>query len=66
MNAQTPTMTIWQVCDLVQLSKGTIYNKMRRQEFPLPGNFGGRKRFWRRSDIENWIENGIEAPSVPE
>jgi prophage regulatory protein len=43
------------VIQRVGLRKTTIYEKMRRAEFPKPVAIGVRARAWRASDINNWI-----------
>jgi prophage regulatory protein len=43
-----------EVCELVGLSRSTIYLKMSRQEFPANLAVGVRGRRWRASDIMAW------------
>jgi len=39
----------------VGLGKTTIYERIRRDEFPKPVSLGRRARAWRASEIEKWI-----------
>jgi prophage regulatory protein len=43
-----------EVCQLVGLSRATIYLKMSRGEFPESVAVGPRGRRWRTSDIDLW------------
>ena len=38
------------------LSRSTIYDWMKRGEFPQPVALGARLVGWRESDIEAWLE----------
>lgn len=42
--------------NLTGLSRSTIYDWMRRGEFPQPVALGARLVGWRESDIENWLQ----------
>ena len=37
------------------ISRSTIYEMIRRDEFPAPVKLGVRAVGWRRSDIEAWL-----------
>ncbi len=39
------------------LSRSTIYDWMKRSEFPAPVALGTRLVAWRESDIEGWLES---------
>ena len=41
----------------VGLSRSTIYDAMRRSEFPLPLKVGPKAVRWRSSEIEAWVES---------
>ena len=38
------------------LSRSTIYDWMKRDEFPQPVALGARLVGWRESDIEAWLQ----------
>ena len=38
------------------LSRSTIYDWMKRGEFPLPVKLGARIVAWRASDIDAWLD----------
>ena len=42
-----------EVCNLVGLSKSTIYAKMAESKFPPGVNVGGARR-WKASDVQAW------------
>lgn len=39
------------------LSRSTVYEWMRRGEFPQPVRLGSRMVAWRESDIAAWLES---------
>ena len=39
------------------LSRSTIYDWMKRGEFPQPVKLGARLVAWRKSDIADWLES---------
>jgi prophage regulatory protein len=39
------------------LSRSTIYDWMKRGDFPQPVKLGTRIVAWRQSDIEEWLQN---------
>ena len=41
---------------LVQLSRSTIYAKVKAGTFPAPIRIGARAVAWRLSDLETWLE----------
>jgi len=43
------------------LSRSTIYLRISKNEFPAPISLGGRAVGWVESDIDNWLEEKIEA-----
>jgi prophage regulatory protein len=45
-----------QVEQLVQLSRSTIYAKVKKQTFPAPYRIGEKAVAWRVSEIEQWLE----------
>lgn len=54
------------------ISRSTIYEMIRRGEFPRPIKLGARAVGWRRSDIEAWLASRPAArisepsPVLPE
>lgn len=46
---------------LTQLSKASIYRKMREGTFPLPLKLGARAVAWRADEIHKWIESRPRA-----
>jgi len=43
------------------LSRSTIYLRMANNDFPVPISLGGRAVGWLEEDINNWLEQKIEA-----
>ena len=41
----------------VGLTRSTIYDAMRRGDFPLPLKVGPKAVRWRSSEIEAWVES---------
>ncbi len=39
------------------LSKATIYRRIKSDQFPRPYELGANSVAWKRSEIENWIDN---------
>lgn len=52
-------LRISQVRALVPLSKPSIYRLMAEGNFPKPIKLGGRSVFWIKSDIEEYVQKGI-------
>lgn len=53
------------VCDVVTLSKTSIYDRLARGEFPQPVRIGNRNVAWREADIAAWIDGlPIRDPRV--
>mgnify|MGYP000114158309 FL=1 len=42
--------------DLTGLSRSTLYDWMKRGEFPQPVKLGSRIVAWRESDVTAWLE----------
>lgn len=49
------------VKELTALSRSTIYLRISRGEFPPPISLGDRAVGWLEKDINQWIEQRIEA-----
>lgn len=43
------------------LSRSTIYLRIANNEFPAPISLGGRAVGWLEEDINNWLEQKVEA-----
>ena len=43
--------------DLTGLSRSSIYQKIRKAEFPRPVKIGCRAVAWKSSDIEDWLNS---------
>lgn len=43
------------------LSRSTIYLRMANNEFPASISLGGRAVGWLEEDVNNWLEQKIEA-----
>ncbi|HMM07884.1 MAG TPA: AlpA family transcriptional regulator [Paracoccus solventivorans] len=46
-----------QVRELTGLGRSTIYDKMKRNEFPHPRKLGARAVAWPESAIRSWLES---------
>ncbi len=42
------------------LARSTIYDWMKRGDFPKPVALGSRKVAWRESDVNAWLETRLE------
>lgn len=49
---------------LVQLSRSTIYARIQQGTFPKPVPLGGRLVAWVHKDIQDWIQERIEAGRI--
>ena len=47
------------VRSITGLGKTTIYRHIEEGSFPRPYRLGGRAVGWKRSEIENWVENRV-------
>lgn len=57
MDNQNDLLTIKEVECLVTLKKSTIYDMIKRSEFPPQRKIGKRAARWLRSDINKWKES---------
>jgi len=48
-----------EVVAICGISRSTIYEMIRRDEFPAPVKLGARAVGWRRSDIEAWYASRL-------
>ncbi len=47
------------------LSRSSIYLRMANNQFPAPISLGGRAVGWLDEDVNNWLEQRIEASRKP-
>lgn len=52
---------IKEVINRTGLSRGGIYARIKRQEFPPSVALGGRAVGWPESDIDDWVTSCISA-----
>lgn len=50
-----------QVMELCALSKTSVYEAMKKGEFPKAVKLGGRASAWVKSEVEDWIQQCIRA-----
>lgn len=48
------------------LAKNTIYDRIRRKEFPAQIDLGGNCVAWSEDEIDAWIESKMAARNVDE
>ncbi len=56
--------TIWRlpvVMSRTGLARSSIYHKISQGEFPEPINLGPRAVGWLRDEVEEWIQDKIDA-----
>lgn len=46
-----------EVCDMVALTKSTIYREIKKGEFPKPRRLTAATSAWLRSEIEGWMNS---------
>lgn len=49
------------VIDMTSLSKATVYRQVNNGTFPSPIRLGPRAVAWVMDEIEDWIENKMNA-----
>lgn len=52
----SPMLRIEEVMALLRLGRTTIYDYVKKGEFPAPIKFGPRRSVWQQSEIQHWIE----------
>jgi prophage regulatory protein len=55
--SQQKLLRIRQVIDATGIPRSSLYDKLRRGQFPQPVRIGRRAVAWRESDIVSWIES---------
>lgn len=65
-------LDINEVCELTNVSKPTIYRRVKLGEFPQPEKIkrsakrGPPANLWRKSDVQNWMKKNIKpVPDAP-
>ena len=48
-------LRLTQVCEIVALSRSTIYSAMREGRFPSPIAVGARSVRWKATDVASWV-----------
>jgi prophage regulatory protein len=54
--AAYPSLTVAQVAERLGISEATLFRMLSRGERPPSYRIGGRRRYWRESDVLNWLE----------
>jgi prophage regulatory protein len=54
-------LTIHQVLELVPFCKGTLYNMMKRGEFPKSKSISDNMVAWSKNDVNAWISEKLGA-----
>ena len=63
MQAQTQAPELLKMPDVIHMtshSKTTIYDLIRKGEFPAPVK-RGRASFWRRTEVQEWVNSLVPA-----
>ena len=60
-------LTLKEIVALLRCSAATIHRRLcerraGKSSFPLPVSEGGKKRFWNRQDVENYLEEPKGRP----
>lgn len=61
MDMQQRLLRIKEVCQRVGLCRASVYNMVRRNDFPAPVQVGAQAVRWRSEDIEKWCETRPEV-----
>jgi prophage regulatory protein len=48
-------LKIAEVCELMKVSKASVYRRINDSGFPLPIRVGKRSRVWNRLEVMEWI-----------
>jgi len=52
-----------ELCELLRISKPTLWRLRRRRDFPQPTGMTDRVVAWRRADIEHWLRTRLTGAS---
>lgn len=55
--AEFPSLTVAQVAERLGISEATLFRMLSRGEAPPSYRIGGRRRYWRESDLLAWLES---------
>ena len=58
---QTKILRLPEVKNRTGLSRSTVYLRISEARFPTPVSLGGRAVGWLESEIEQWIQDRIDA-----
>lgn len=50
-----------QVCELAGMSKTTLYEKVKRSQFPAPIWLGARMSRWSEAAVLQWVQDQLQA-----
>jgi len=56
-------LTEKQVLILINISRPTLWRKVRRGEFPPPRQVSVGRKGWKESEVSEWIDSRPVAPS---
>lgn len=68
MNTERRTPNLLRLKEVMQrtgLSKNTIYDRIRKGEFPAQVDLGGNCVAWAEDEINGWIEAKLAARQAP-
>jgi prophage regulatory protein len=54
--ATYPSLTVAQVAKRLGISQATLFRMLARGDAPPSYRIGGRRRYWRESDVLAWLE----------
>lgn len=49
------TMNLTEVAEYTDIKKRTLYNMLKRKNFPVPPIKGTQPRLWNTEDIDAWL-----------
>ena len=55
--AEFPSLIVAQVAERLGISEATLFRMLSRGEAPPSYRIGGRRRYWRESDVLAWLES---------
>ncbi len=63
-DAETRLLRLTEVLALCGKSRSSVYDAMKRDEFPKPVKLSGRSSAWVKTEIDTWIYSRIRARDV--
>ena len=65
MDVETNLVRLPQVRSMIgNVSESTVYQWIRRRDFPKPGRLGGRVSVWNRRDVQRWIDRSLKQEAA--